>query len=55
VTNFLLHPAVPLALLVVWSVMSWTQRKTPPLLPEMDRRRARPGDLSRGGVERLSG
>lgn len=47
--DFLLHPAVPLACLVLWVVVFWARRKTPPVLPEMDRARARPGDLSRGG------
>lgn len=47
--EFLLHPAVPLSLLAVWVAVWWHQRKTPPVLPEMDRKRARPGDLSRGG------
>jgi hypothetical protein len=48
-TEFLLHPAVPSALLVVWTWVWWTHRKTPPLLPEMNRRAAHPGDLSPGG------
>ncbi len=47
--EFLLHPAVPSALLVAWTVMWWSHRKSPPLLPAMDRHRARPGDISRGG------
>lgn len=47
--EFLLHPAVPSALLVLWTMLWWSQRKTPPLLPQMDKRTARPGDLSRGG------
>ena len=47
--DFLLHPAVPSALLVVWTVVWWNQRYAPPLLPAMDRQRARPGDISRGG------
>ncbi len=47
--DFLLHPVVPLALLVVWAMVWRHQRKTPPVLPAMDRSRARPGDLSRGG------
>lgn len=53
-TEFLLHPAVPLALLVVWTAVWWHQRKTPPLLPKMDRKNARPGDLSRGGSKATS-
>ncbi|BBY53932.1 hypothetical protein H7J07_04685 [Mycobacterium koreense] len=48
-TEFLLHPAVPSALLVVWTWVWWTQRRTPPLLPQMNRKSARPGDLSLGG------
>lgn len=44
-----MHPAVPSALLVVWVVVWWNSRKHPPLLPSMDRQRARPGDISRGG------
>lgn len=47
--EFLLHPAVPSALLVVWLAVWWRQRQTPPLLPAMNRKAARPGDLSRGG------
>ncbi|MFA5712327.1 hypothetical protein [Mycolicibacterium sp.] len=47
--DFLLHPAMPTALLVVWLAVWWSHRKTPPLLPAMDRKRARPGDLSLGG------
>lgn len=47
--EFLLHPAVPLALLVVWIAVWLRQRKTPPLMPKMDRKNARPGDLSLGG------
>lgn len=47
--EFLLHPAVPAALLVVWTVTWWNHRRTPPLLPAMDRDRARPGEVSRGG------
>lgn len=46
---FLLHPAVPASLLVVWAVVWWDTRRTPPLLPAMDRRRAVAGDVSRGG------
>ncbi|MFZ2240436.1 MAG: hypothetical protein WAV90_13040, partial [Gordonia amarae] len=48
-SQFLLHPAVPAALLVVWVAVWVSQRKAPPLLPKMDRARARPGDLSLGG------
>lgn len=47
--EFLLHPAVPSALLALWTVVWWNQRKHPPLLPSMDRQRARPGDISLGG------
>ncbi|WP_036372574.1 hypothetical protein [Mycolicibacterium austroafricanum] len=47
--EFLLHPVVPLSLLVVWAVWAHNHRKTPPVLPKMDRSRARPGDLSAGG------
>lgn len=47
--EFLLHPVVPMALLAVWTMMWWHQRKTPPVLPKMDRVNARPGDLSLGG------
>lgn len=47
--EFLLHPIVPMALLVVWAMAWWRQRKTPPVLPKMDRVHARPGDLSLGG------
>ncbi len=49
-----LHPAVPLALLVVWSVVWWRRRKQPPLLPEMDRHQARPGDVALGGSPKTS-
>ena len=47
--EFLLHPSVPGALLGVWSLMWWSHRRTPPLISDMDRHRARPGDVSRGG------
>lgn len=47
--QLLLHPAVPSAFLMLWVVVWWNQRKSPPLMPEMDRNRARPGDISRGG------
>lgn len=47
--EFLLHPAVPQSLLVVWVIVWWRQRKTPPLVATMDRQRARPGDLSLDG------
>lgn len=47
--EFLLHPIVPLALLVVWVVVWHSHRRTPPILPKMDRARARPGDLAAGG------
>ena len=49
VIEFLLHPAVPLALLVLWGTVWWAQRNTPPVLPRMDRQRARPGDLAADG------
>lgn len=52
--DFLLHPAVPSALLVLWVVVWWNHRKHPPLMSEMDRRHARPGDLSRGGSKATS-
>lgn len=47
--DLLLHPAIPTVLLVLWVMLWWSHRKTPPLLPAMDRDRARPGDVSRGG------
>ena len=47
--DLLLHPVIPLALLVVWATVWWNHRKNPPLLPEMDRHRARPGDVALGG------
>lgn len=49
VVAFLLHPAVPLSLWVVWAVWAFNQRKAPPVLPKIDRVRARPGDLAAGG------
>lgn len=49
VVEFLLHPAVPTVLLVLWVGVWWRQRKTPPVMSVMDRKRARPGDLSLGG------
>lgn len=52
--QFLLHPAVPVVLLVLWIWVWWHQRKTPPVLPKMDRQRARPGDLSAGGSKATS-
>lgn len=47
--EFLLHPVVPLSLLAVWAAVVWNHRKAPPVLPKMDRNRARPGDLAAGG------
>lgn len=54
VFDFLMHPAVPLSLLVVWLLVWNNHRKTPPVLPVMDRQQARPGDLSEGGSKATS-
>ena len=47
--DILLHPAVPSLFLGLWVMWWWNQRKHPPLLPSMDRKNAKPGDISLGG------
>lgn len=53
-TAFLLHPAVPIVLLLGWVLWWWHDRRTPPVLPSMDRKNARPGDLAAGGSKATS-
>lgn len=47
--ELLLNPAVPSILMGLWVLSWWSGRTHPPLLPTMDRRNARPGDVSLGG------
>jgi len=52
--EFLLQPAVPATALGLWALYWWNSYKNPPLLPTMDRRNAKPGDLSRDGSTKTS-